>query len=135
MLKVTNLRETDNITPLMLRAYIAKKMMSLMNEYSVICYGFKQHHVKQNISEIKTTDVRMKDENGFHVDVAYGDGEYTMIRVNVDDFDEVIEFFMSHGFRKPHHERAHKTVDTGSSRYTMVVSPSGYILAVSQHIK
>ena len=35
MLKVTNRRETDNTTPLMLRAYIAKKMMSLMNEYSV----------------------------------------------------------------------------------------------------
>ena len=35
MLKITNLRETDNITPLMLRAYIAKKMMSLMNEYNV----------------------------------------------------------------------------------------------------
>ncbi len=97
--------------------------------------GFKQHHVKQNISEIKTTDVRMKDDNGFYVDIVQGDGEYTMIRVNVDDFDEAIEFFMSHGFRKPHHERAHKTVDTGSSRYTMVVSPSGYILAVSQHIK
>ena len=97
--------------------------------------GFKQHHVKQNISEIKTTDVRMKDENGFYVDIAQGDGEYTMIRVNVDDFDEAIEFFMSHGFRKPNHERAHKTVDTGSSRYTMVVSPSGYILAVSQHKK
>ena len=97
--------------------------------------GFKQHHVKQNISEIKTTDVRMKDENGFYVDIAQGDGEYTMIRVNVDYFDEAIEFFMSHGFRKPHHERAHKTVDTGSSRYTMVVSPSGYILAVSQHKK
>ena len=97
--------------------------------------GFKQHHIKQNISEIKTTDVRMKDENGFYVDIAQGDGEYTMIRVNVDDFDEAIEFFMSHGFRKPNHERAHKTVDTGSSRYTMVVSPSGYILAVSQHKK
>ena len=97
--------------------------------------GFKQHHVKQNISEIETTDVRMKDENGFYVDIAQGDGEYTMIRINVDDFDEAIEFFMSHGFRKPHHERAHKTVDTGSSRYTMVVSPSGYILAVSQHKK
>ena len=35
MLKITNLKETDNITPLMLRAYIAKKMTSLMNEYSV----------------------------------------------------------------------------------------------------
>ncbi len=97
--------------------------------------GFKQHHLKQNISEIKTTDVRMKDENGFYVDIAMGDGEYTMIRVNVDDFDEAIEFFMSHGFRKPNHERAAKTVDTRSSRYTMVVSPSGYILAVSQHNK
>lgn len=35
MLKVTNLRETDNITPLMLRAYIAKKITAMMTEYSV----------------------------------------------------------------------------------------------------
>ena len=35
MLKVTNLRETDNISPLMLRAYIAKKITALMNEFSV----------------------------------------------------------------------------------------------------
>lgn len=35
MLEVTNLRETNNISPLMLRAYIAKKITALMNEYSV----------------------------------------------------------------------------------------------------
>lgn len=35
MLKVTNLKETDNITPLMLRAFIAKKITALMNEYGV----------------------------------------------------------------------------------------------------
>ena len=35
MLKITNLRETDNIKPIMLRAFIAKKITSLMNEYSV----------------------------------------------------------------------------------------------------
>ncbi|MCR4889485.1 MAG: hypothetical protein K5979_09975 [Ruminococcus sp.] len=35
MLKVTNLKETDKITPLMLRAYIAKRITALMNEYSV----------------------------------------------------------------------------------------------------
>lgn len=35
MLKVTNLRETDNIKPILLRAFIAKKITSLMNEYSV----------------------------------------------------------------------------------------------------
>ena len=34
MLKVTNLRETDNIKPLMLRAYIAKRITSLMEEYN-----------------------------------------------------------------------------------------------------
>ena len=97
--------------------------------------GFKRHHTKENISETKTTDVRMKDANGFYLDVAKGEDEYSMIRVNVDNFDEAIEFFMSHGFRKPRHETASKTVDTGSSKFTIVVSPSGYILAVSQHIK
>lgn len=35
MQKVTNLRETNNISPLMLRAYIAKRITALMNEYSV----------------------------------------------------------------------------------------------------
>lgn len=35
MLKITNLKETDNITPLMLRAYISKKITALMNEYGV----------------------------------------------------------------------------------------------------
>jgi len=35
MLKVKSLRETDNIKPIMLRAYIAKKITALMNEYSV----------------------------------------------------------------------------------------------------
>lgn len=35
MLKVTNLRETNNISPLMLRAFIAKNITALMNEYSV----------------------------------------------------------------------------------------------------
>lgn len=97
--------------------------------------GFEIRHKKENISEINTTDVRMKDANGFHVDVAYGDGEYNMIRINVDDFDEAIEFFMSHGFRKPRHERAEKTVDTGSSKYTMLVGPGGFLIAVSQHFK
>ena len=35
MLKITSLRETDNISPLMLRAFIAKKITSLMEEYNV----------------------------------------------------------------------------------------------------
>lgn len=35
MLKFTNLKETDNVKPIMLKAYIAKKITALMNEYDV----------------------------------------------------------------------------------------------------
>ncbi|MCR4909002.1 MAG: hypothetical protein K5985_09225 [Lachnospiraceae bacterium] len=97
--------------------------------------GFERHHKKEGIGENKTTDVRMKDANGFYVDVARGEGEYTMIRINVDDFGEAIEFLLAHGFRKPKHEQASKTVDTGSSKFTIMVGPSGYLLEISQHIK
>ncbi len=97
--------------------------------------GFERHHTKEGIGDDKTTDVRMKDTNGFYVDVARGDGEYTMIRINVDDFDEAIEFLLAHGFRKPKHERASQTIDTGSSKFTIMVGPSGYLLEISQHIK
>ena len=97
--------------------------------------GFERRHTKEDIGDNHTTDVRMKDANGFYVDVAQGDGEWTMIRMNVDNFDEAIEFLTARGFRKPRHEAASKTVDTGSSRFTLLVAPSGYIVAVSQHIK
>ena len=35
MIKVTNLKEIDQIQPLMLKAYIAKKMTAMMQEYQV----------------------------------------------------------------------------------------------------
>jgi predicted enzyme related to lactoylglutathione lyase len=97
--------------------------------------GFKCAHTKENISINNVTEVRMKDANGFHVDVTQGTGNWTMIRMNVDDLEETIAFLESRGFHKARHEAAHDTVDTGSSRFNIMVSPSGYIFAVSQHIK
>ena len=35
MVKVTNLKDTDNVDPLILRAYISKKIAALMEEYNV----------------------------------------------------------------------------------------------------
>ena len=35
MIKITNLKETEIIKPIMLKAYIAKKITALMEEYSV----------------------------------------------------------------------------------------------------
>ena len=97
--------------------------------------GFERRHTKEGIGKNGVTDVRMKDANGFHVDVTQGDGEWTMIRMNVDNLEEAIAFLEARGFHKARHAAAHETVDTGSSRFNIMVSASGFILAVSQHIK
>ena len=97
--------------------------------------GFEKRHTKENISLNNVTDIRMKDANGFHVDVSQGTGEWTMIRMNVDNLDEAVELLESHGFHKARHAVAKDTIDTGSSKFNIMVSPSGFIINVSQHIK
>ena len=97
--------------------------------------GFEKRHIKEGISENNATDIRMKNADGFHVDVSQGTGEWTMIRINVDDLEETIALLEARGFHKARHEAANKTIDTGSSRFNIMVSPSGTIFAVSQHIK
>ncbi|SFG10046.1 hypothetical protein [Oribacterium sp. WCC10] len=97
--------------------------------------GFEKRHTKESIGIDNVTDVRMKNANGFYVDISQGHNEYTMIRMNVDDLTEAIEFLEARGFHKARHAAANKTVDTGSSRFNIMVSESGFILAVSQHTK
>lgn len=58
-----------------------------------------------------------------------------MIRMNVDNLEEAIAFLEEHGFHKARHAAANETVDTGSSKFNIMVSATGFILAVSQHIK
>ena len=64
-------------------------------EYAIKVFealGFKRHHTKEGIGINNVTDVRMKDANGFHLDISQGDGEWTMIRMNVDDLEEGMIF-------------------------------------------
>ena len=97
--------------------------------------GFQRRHSKGGIGDDNATDIRMKDANGFYVDVTQGSGEWTMIRMNVDNLDEAIDLLEGHGFHKARHAAANETVDTGSSKFNIMVSASGCIIAVSQHIK
>ena len=97
--------------------------------------GFERRHTKEGIGINNVTDVRMKDANGFHVDISQGDGEWTMIRMNVDNLEEATEFLKARGFRMARHKAAKETVDTGSSKFNIMVSPSGFIFDISQHIK
>ena len=75
----------------------------------------------------------MKDANGFHVDVTEValPQDLTSIRMNVDSFDEAYKILTAHGFRGTE-DRAR---DTGTSRSAMMVSPSGFSITITEHIK
>lgn len=96
--------------------------------------GFEKRHNKvSGVSEDINT-VRMKDSNGFHVDITKVgklDRDMTIIRMNVDDLDEAYTLLTTHGF---------KAVDgstslTNSSKSVLMASPSGLAIDIVKHIK
>ena len=97
--------------------------------------GFEYRHTKTNINDKDITSFDMKHPDGFRVDVAQVEQmpqDMTAIRMNVRDFDEASEFLTAHGFKNSQGDRI---TDTGSSKATLMVSPSGYAISLAQHIK
>lgn len=98
--------------------------------------GFEKRHNPKGIGELDVTGIRMKDANGFYVDISQADALpvdcLTAIRMNVDDFDEAYQLMLSRGFKNYYGDR---TIDTGSARSTVMVSPSGIAINLIQHIK
>ncbi len=85
--------------------------------------------------EKRVTSVRMKDPNGFYVDIAQSKlpRDMTLIRMNVDDFDEAYAFLSEKGFKNLMGEN--RSVETKSNKSAVMVSPSGFIFDLCQHIK
>jgi hypothetical protein len=54
----------------------------------------------------------MKGANGFHADISRGGCEWMMIRMNVDNLEDAIEFPEIQGFHKSRHDAAKETIDT-----------------------
>lgn len=97
--------------------------------------GFEQTHNKAENVDVEFSAHRMKDASGFHVDVVEVPvipQTYTAIRINVDNFEEAMEFFKSKGFREA---RGFAPSTTASSEYAYLVSPTGFIVDVCHHIK
>ena len=99
--------------------------------------GFEKTHAP--VTETDKGDVqsyRMKHENGYHVDVAYSvsnlSQDKTYIRMNVDNFEEAYKILTEHGFRNP---RGDQTIDSKSSKAATMISPSGFTIALVEHIK
>ena len=96
--------------------------------------GFERRHTKNGIND-DVTAVAMKDENGFRVNVAQSGQipqDLTAIAMNVDNFEEAYEFLTARGFKNA---QGGKVTETGSSKATMMISPSGFGISLSEHIK
>ena len=96
--------------------------------------GFERRHTKTGIND-DVTAVAMKDENGFRVNVAQSGQipqDLTAIAMNVDNFEEAYEFLTARGFKNA---QSGKVTETGSSKATLMISPSGFGISLSEHIK
>ena len=97
--------------------------------------GFVQTHNKAENVDVEFSAHRMKNEGGFHVDVVEVPSipkTYMSIRINVDNYEEAYDFFISKGFREA---KGFAPSTTKSSKYAYLVSPSGFIIDVCEHIK
>lgn len=98
--------------------------------------GFEKRHNPTGIGELNVEGIRMKDANGFHLDISQPDydlpQDIVVIRMNVDDFDEAYHLLEAHGFRNFYGE---KTAETGSSESAIMISPSGFAINLVHHRK
>ena len=97
--------------------------------------GFERRHQKTGISDQDITGVRMKNADGFYVDIGTGDfpQDRMLIRMNVDNMEEAVEILMAHGFKRA--PEFSDTVETSTSRFNIMISPSGFTFNVIQHKK
>ena len=98
---------------------------------------FSKTHAPVVSSDTGTAVVtRMKHPDGYHVDVLALDRvipqDLTGIRINVDNFDEAYQLLTTRGFAIAPGDNI---VDLGFAKTVILVSPSGCIISLMQHIK
>ena len=99
--------------------------------------GFERRHTKSGINgNITSVRMRYTGEDGkiFHVDVTSAPvpQDITTIRMNVRDFDEAYQMLQEKGWKN---SQGDKITETGSSKSTMMVSPSGFSISIAEHIR
>ena len=97
--------------------------------------GFEKKHQKDDISDQNITAVRMKDANGFYLDIASGDfpKDVVSLRMNTDNMEETVQLLTSKGFTWA--KGFSGPVETPSSIFSLLASPSGFVINIIQHIR
>lgn len=98
--------------------------------------GFEKRHNKTGIGENDVVGIRMKNADGFALDISQFDSpapqDIVAIRMNVDNFDEAYNLLIEHGFKNFYGD---KTADTPTSKSAVLFSPSGFGINLVEHIK
>lgn len=113
---------------------ITKDAESIIELFQAL--GFEKQHNPKGIGELKVEGIRMKDRNGFCLDISVPEiqlpQDATVIRVNVDHFEEAYRLLIEHGFRNFYGE---KIVETEYSDSALMIAPSGFAINLVHHIK
>ena len=114
---------------------VSPKAEDLISVFEAL--GFEKSHAPVSATSIgDVTSIRMKNEGGFHVDIADVKGipeDRTYIRMNVDNFDEAYDILLKHGYKNKMGEN--KSLESKSSKAATMISPSGSVIALVQHVK
>ena len=114
---------------------VSPKAEDLISVFEAL--GFEKSHAPVSATSIgDVSSIRMKNEGGFHVDIADVKGipeDRTYIRMNVDNFDEAYDILLKHGYKNKMGEN--KSLESKSSKAATMISPSGSVIALVQHIK
>lgn len=97
--------------------------------------GFEKRHTKTGINDEDVSAIDMKNPDGFRISIVKAEmipQDFVSIRMNVRDLDEAIKILEEKGFKNA---QGTKITDTGSSKATMMVSPSGFSISVAEHIR
>ena len=98
--------------------------------------GFEKRHTPFiDTGDRKVIRTRMKDANGFYVDISKVESiprDMTAVRMNVDNFQEAYELLTVHGFKKA---PGIEEVDLKTAKALLMIAPSGFAIEVIEHIK
>ena len=99
--------------------------------------GFEKRHQQEGIGEFDVKGIRLKDANGFNLDISQPDTlptghDLVAIRMNVDDFDESYQLLVKNGFRNYYGD---STASTRTGKSAIMISSTGFVINLVQHIK
>ena len=98
--------------------------------------GFERRHKQDGIGDYDVTAIRMKDANGFYLDISQVDADIphdiVSIRMNTDDFEKAYDMLIEHGFKNIYGDRS---ITSKSAKSAMMISSTGFAVNLIQHIK